>query len=423
LYLIEIVRRAEEKMEESPVNENVVNSGTGSTPAVSHAGWLVWLLGGISVSLFAMLSLTLLVLLIGSLALNVYLGWQLAGLEVTISQKAPAQPQMIVVTSTADAAIAATPEQAPAPNPYQPVPQVVATILPTFTATPIPAAVQVETQRATVAAIATQSAAPPETRPDAEAAFDPPTPAPDAGAISPQDSQQSPAAEVPARAPASDGVESAAVTSPPVPAESNNVYELIPLEGSREDRPAAEHGDHNLKLRDPTPIEVETRLVEIDGAGSDPNAPDFGKVFEPEIVRAYAIHGWDWEKNAKSELIQDGQAVLVGLKTTPGEDINIPHKDQDIFGGKFYATVLFADEDSLTFVYSRQGNVVNGYTVHMLGLQTDPNLVKLFNESEGNYLPGLTLDTPVGKATDELIVAIRDNGAFLDMRSVKDWWE
>jgi hypothetical protein len=38
-------------------------------------------------------------------------------------------------------------------------------------------------------------------------------------------------------------------------------------------------------------------------------------------------------------------------------------------------------------------------------------------------LPGLTLDTPVGVATGELIVAMRDNGKFLDARSKKDWWE
>jgi len=122
-------------------------------------------------------------------------------------------------------------------------------------------------------------------------------------------------------------------------------------------------------------------------------------------------------------LIEDGQSILVGLKTTPGEDIYIPPTEHDIFGGNIYATVLYADEDSLTFVYVRQGNVVKGYTVHLLGLQTDPNLIDLFNQSEGNELPGLTLDTPVGKATDELIVAIRDNGTFLDARSLKDWWE
>jgi len=68
--------------------------------------------------------------------------------------------------------------------------------------------------------------------------------------------------------------------------------------------------------------------------------------------------------------------------------------------------------------------VAQGFTVHYLGLQTDPNLMKVFEESEGSQFPGLTLDTPVGVAAgDELIVAMRDNGKFLDARSKLDWWE
>jgi hypothetical protein len=85
--------------------------------------------------------------------------------------------------------------------------------------------------------------------------------------------------------------------------------------------------------------------------------------------------------------------------------------------------VLYASEDSLTFLYNRAGTVVQGYTIHYVGLQTDPNLVALFRESQGNQLPGLTLDTPVGIATGELLVAIRDNGKFLDTRSQHDWWD
>jgi hypothetical protein len=139
-------------------------------------------------------------------------------------------------------------------------------------------------------------------------------------------------------------------------------------------------------------------------------------------VATYAIHDWDWASNSKGRLIDDGSAVLVGIKTTPGEPVFIPFKGQDIFQGRYYATLLYASEDSLTFVYTRRGNVVEGYTVHYLGLQVDPNLLKLFRESKGDKLPGLTHDVPVGVATDELIVAVRDRGTFLDARSRLDWW-
>jgi hypothetical protein len=207
------------------------------------------------------------------------------------------------------------------------------------------------------------------------------------------------------------------------PTTSTNSYDLLAIEGERESRPGELHGDLNLKLRDPQPIDVELSLVDIPGSGIDPTAPKLSSVFEPNFVNAYTIHNWDWGCDCKGALLQEEHLVLVGIKTTPGEPVFIPSKPQDIFGGKYYATVLYASEDSLTFVYSRVGTVVKGYTVHYLGLHTDPNLLALYQESQGNELPGLTLDTPVGIATDELIVAIRDNGTFMDARSRKDWWE
>lgn len=414
-------------MDENSVKEVTLPPAgqTGNEP-LGLAGCAVWLLSGISVSLFAMLSLVLLVLLIGSLALNAYMGWELSGLEVTISQKAPEPPQMIVVTPTAGAAIA-TPELNLIPESAPVQPEAAITSLPPITPTPMPAAMQVEAQLATVEAIATQTAG--GTAPGSGTAFTPPTAIPGTAPINPAGAPAAapppaanPAPVQPAGA-AAETEDSAAAVAAPAAVTSNNTYELIQLNGNREDRPAAEHGDLNLKLREPTPIELDRELIEIDGSGIDPNTPKFNKVFKPNIVQTYAIHGWDWATNDKSELIQDGVAVLIGLKTTPGEPVFIPPRDTPVFGDKFFATVLYADEDSLTFLYDNKGSVVKGYTVHLLGLKTDPNLVKLFNESQGSELPGLTLDTPVGTATNELIVAIRDNGTFLDARSKKDWWE
>jgi hypothetical protein len=163
--------------------------------------------------------------------------------------------------------------------------------------------------------------------------------------------------------------------------------------------------------------------MDIPGSGIDPNAPNFSRIFKPDFVQAYTIHDWDWGCNCKGNLIKEDSVVLVGIKTTPGEPVFIPPKEGDIYGGSYYAAVLYASEDSLTFLYARAGSVVKGYTVHYLGLHTDPNLIARFRESKGSELPGLTLDTPVGFASDQLIVAIRDNGKFLDARSKRDWWE
>lgn len=216
----------------------------------------------------------------------------------------------------------------------------------------------------------------------------------------------------------------AAVPQEPYPpAASANSYHLIPLEGPRESRPAADHGDLNLKLRDPQPIQADLNLIDINGSGLDPDAPNLGAIFKPDFVRAYTVHDWDWGCNCQGKLLQEEHAVLLGIRTTPGTPIFIPPRKQNVYAGKYYATLLYASEDSLTFVYTRAGSVAAGYTIHYLGLRTDPNLLALFRQSQGNKLPGLTLDTPVGIATAELIVAIRDNGSFLDVRSRRDWWK
>ncbi|NJN97831.1 MAG: hypothetical protein HC875_29010, partial [Anaerolineales bacterium] len=48
--------------------------------------------------------------------------------------------------------------------------------------------------------------------------------------------------------------------------------------------------------------------------------------------------------------------MLLGLKTTAGQPVFIPPKDGDIYGGNYYATVLYASEDSLTFFDARAGS-------------------------------------------------------------------
>jgi hypothetical protein len=219
-------------------------------------------------------------------------------------------------------------------------------------------------------------------------------------------------------------LEAAAVVTPAALSvtESKNTYTLIPIEGDRESRPPDQHGDLNLKLREPAPLQVELSVVDV-GAGVDPDAPKLSAIFKPKFKAAYTVHNWDWGCNCKGDLLQEKEVVLVGIETTPGEPVYIPPRQQDIYEGKYYAVLLFASEDSVTFVYARAGSVVKGYTVHYMGLKTDPNLLALFRESQGNQLPGLTLDTPVGTATTELIVAIRDNGKFLDARSKNDWWD
>jgi hypothetical protein len=376
-----------------------------SKPGCSVVGFLVWFLGGISLSLSIIFSLILLVLLIASVFLNIYLGWQLSWLEITISRATPPPPQVVTASPTTEAVT------------------LVVTGTPTVdiiaSSTAEPADVQVEKQVGTVAAIATEALAADESQ-----AFVPPV---ETDKVT-EPVNSSDAASSRPESPAPPEAQAAALVTPVLSSGqvsrasvSSNIYQLIPIEGERESRPAKEHGDLNLKLRDPQPIEAELSVVDA-GVGIDPDAPKLSKIFKPEFTAAYTVYDWDWGCNCKGKLIQEDSVVLVKLKTTPGEPVYIPPRQQDIYDKKYYAVVLYADEDSLTFLYNRAGSVVQGYTIHYVGLQTDPKLVALFQESQGKELPGLTLDTPVGVATDGLLIAIRDNGKFLDVRSKNDWW-
>jgi hypothetical protein len=360
--------------------------------------WL-WFAGGCILSVSTLCSLVLLVLLLISTGINAYLAWTLSGYEVSVYRPVPVSPTAVVVTPTAELALV------PTPTPKAP------TLTATSTSTPMSASTTatLEVQIATLAAIATRAA-------EIEAAN---TPGSTPIVVGPETPQ---AAATPVAK--SSTVPTESPTEAVAASTSTNTYNLIPIDGERESRPPEEHGDLNLKLRDPQPADFEATLVEIPGSGVDPNAPKLSAVFEPDFVQTYAVHNWDWGCNCKGDLIEDGSAVVIGIKTTPGEPIFAPKTERDIYDGKYYAVVLYASEDQLTAQYARVGNVAQGYTVHYLGLQTDPNLVKAFEESKGSQLPGLTLDTPVGvAASDEVIVAMRDNGKFLDARSKLDWWE
>jgi hypothetical protein len=393
-----------------------VNSG--------QEGWLgsclLWFFWGVSLSFLTILSLILMVLLAASIALNVYLGWELAGVEVAVSRRGPQPIENAVPVPTE--VLAAIPTQTPTPLPETP--------LPTSTPTPVPTEMLIDSQMATIAAIATEvAAAQLVTAPAPSVAI------PTAVAIGTPAGEESSSPQAAAIAPSTPQTETGQTSTDTIaaaeqaqafvpPATSSNSYELIPIKGERESRPPDEHPDLNLKLREPVPSQVDPGLVEISGSGIDPDAIKLSSVFDPkDIIGTYAIHDWDWASNSIGNLLPEDQAVLIELRTTPGEPIFIPKKKQDIYGGDYYATVLYASEDSLTFIYDNVGNVTTGYTVHYVGLHTDPNLLKLFRESKGSELPGLTLDTPVGVASDKLLVAVRDKGTFMDARSKKDWWD
>ena len=225
-------------------------------------------------------------------------------------------------------------------------------------------------------------------------------------------------------------------STPPAADQAVDVCAPIPYESygtllitSAPTDPAAElHADLNLDVRGYAPNDADNALIELTG-GADPTAPQlrwlFGDRREPAISGTYQVYGWDWGINARGPLIGDPEVTLLGLVTTPGETIALPNGGVDL-GEGYHALVLYASPDRITLKYTRDDNVVSGYTLHIENVCVEPTLLALYqqmNDAGRGALPALRPGQPLGRATgSEIGIAVRDNSSFLDPRSSKDWW-
>ena len=117
--------------------------------------------------------------------------------------------------------------------------------------------------------------------------------------------------------------------------------------------------------------------------------------------------------------------TVLGCKVDAGETIHIPSAGYSI--GQGYAVlVLYADQERITLKYTGEDSVVSGYTVHVEAVCTEPNLLALYNQMNSSgrrKLPALRAGQAFGRAREqEIRVAIRDTGRFMDPRVRKDWW-
>ena len=205
-------------------------------------------------------------------------------------------------------------------------------------------------------------------------------------------------------------------------------YTAITVEPPPTDRPAAEHADLNLALRSYTPTDGFLGLVDYTGA-TDPLAPQLYGLFSDErtgqFTRLHRVYDWNWTCNCRGGPLAYPPVTLAELATAPGELIRVPNSGYTI-GGGYEVLVLYATPERITLKYTRNDNVVHGFTLHLEGVCIDPHLLALYQASNaagrGN-LPALRAGQAVGRAEDDTIgVAIRDSGTFLDPRSRKDWW-
>lgn len=211
----------------------------------------------------------------------------------------------------------------------------------------------------------------------------------------------------------------------PIPGES---YGHLSVNGSPTDRPAEAHADLNLALRGYQPTNAYKGLVDYNGP-TDERAPALSTILgnrrTPGITSVYRVYDWNWSSNSRGGLIAWPEVTLIGLGTSPGETIHLPNSGYDI-GSGYDALVLYADASRITLKYTREDNVVSGYTIHVENICVDPNLVALYrslNAGGRRNLPALRAGQAFARARGgEIRVAIRDCGSFTDPRSRKDWW-
>lgn len=210
-------------------------------------------------------------------------------------------------------------------------------------------------------------------------------------------------------------------------------YATIPVPPPPTDRPADKHGDLNLALRGYAATAAPKTLVDYTGS-ADGTAPQMPGIFSdsrtPRFTSVYRVNNWDWGcgvDGCRGAPLTDYPVTLLGMATSPGELLAAPRRPAEIYGGGYVALVLYAEPTRLTLKYTREDNVVTGYTVHLEKLTVDPKLVDLYRQANAAgrlELPALKNGQPLGLASGgEVLVAIRDCGRFMDPRSRKDWWQ
>lgn len=213
------------------------------------------------------------------------------------------------------------------------------------------------------------------------------------------------------------------------------------------DRPAEQHADLNLALRSYRATTGTLGLVDY-GGSNDGRSPKLFSLFADNRVPTFTgvsqVYNWDWSTNSRGAPIASPPVTLAGLSVTPNELLRVPHSEYNIGArsllpsrgffpdstkddsSKFEVLVLYASEQRITLKYTREDNVVQGYTIHIENVCVAPDLLKLYREwnTLGRLqLPALKQGQAFGRALgSEIGVVIRDNGSFMDPRSRKDWW-
>ncbi len=215
------------------------------------------------------------------------------------------------------------------------------------------------------------------------------------------------------------------------PSSSTRSYDVISVNNVGDNRPAANHADKNIQLRGYKGTTGTRNLIHNNGPKDD-KAPQLSTVLannKPAIVSLYQVYDWNWGSGGNgskgSPLISPWEVTMIGLSANAGDEVRVPDSGYGI-GNGFEATVLYASNDTITIKYTREDSISGGYAIQYDGICVDPNLVSKYNQlnSQGRgSLPALKGKQVIGTAkTNEVKVAVRDTGTYMDPRSDDSWW-
>ncbi len=163
----------------------------------------------------------------------------------------------------------------------------------------------------------------------------------------------------------------------PLPGATYNTLSVLP---PPTDRPAEQHADLNLALRGYTPTSAYLGLVDY-GGPTDPAAPQLPGLFADNrtgaFVRVQRVYDWNWACNCRGAPLANPPVTLAELAVTPGETLHVPDSGYTI-GSGYEVVVLYAAPDRLTLKYTRNDNVVHGFTLHLENLCVDAPLLSLY---------------------------------------------
>ncbi|HZQ04981.1 MAG TPA: hypothetical protein VFD70_00260 [Anaerolineae bacterium] len=224
-------------------------------------------------------------------------------------------------------------------------------------------------------------------------------------------------------------------------------YAAITVNPPPTDRPADQHADLNLALRGYKATTGTLGLIDY-GGSTDLQAPKLYSLFADNRVPTFSsvsqVYDWEWTCNCRGNPITDPVVSLAGMGVTPGEAMRVPTSQYNIGTvhvrpargffedwreddpNAYEVLVLYAAPNRITLKYTREDNVVRGYTLHIENVCVASNLLQLYqqwNTAGRAQLPALKAGQTFARAqTNEIGVVIRDNGSFMDPRSRKDWW-